>query len=300
MDALAGIDLGLPVQRQMIGIFRYQNLSDGGFGRQTALDQPGRSLGLHDALLTGATGVFGTPGEDNAELCWHHVQPLALVFADAMQFALAAEAGLVVDVDDDLDPRQMRRQRSAVDAALARPFGPVFQGRLVLTSLGRGCDLLDVLEAQQHLFLRKRLCFPAKAMTLQFLDDLTQPLALVPLGQQHCLQRLGIIREVVARHPQIRSYSPPFRDDLDAADSLRRSVAHNYPACVGTIVSRASWTRRQSSPSSSADNSAADKRITPSSILGQRKTPSSSLLANRHKPVPSQKISLIRSAHYVS
>jgi hypothetical protein len=29
-----------------------------------------------------------------------------------MQFALAAGAGLVVDVDDDLDPRQMRRKRS--------------------------------------------------------------------------------------------------------------------------------------------------------------------------------------------
>lgn len=39
MDALAGIDLGLPVQRQMIGIFRHQNLGDG-FGRQAALDQP--------------------------------------------------------------------------------------------------------------------------------------------------------------------------------------------------------------------------------------------------------------------
>ena len=38
------------------------------------------------------------------------------------------------------------------------------------------------------------------------------------------------------------------------------------------------------------------RRITPSSIFGQRKIPSSSLLANRHKPVPSQNTSLIRSA----
>jgi hypothetical protein len=42
MDALAGIDLGLPVERQMIGIFGHQNLS-GGFGRQPAFDQDRRA-----------------------------------------------------------------------------------------------------------------------------------------------------------------------------------------------------------------------------------------------------------------
>jgi hypothetical protein len=50
---------------------------------------------------------------------------------------------------------------------------------------------------------------------------------------------------------------------------------------MGKAPSRpASWTRRQSSPSSSADNCAADRRITPSSIFGQRKMPSSRRLGN--------------------
>jgi len=35
-DALAGIDLGPPIQRQMIGIFGYRNLGDGCFRRQSA------------------------------------------------------------------------------------------------------------------------------------------------------------------------------------------------------------------------------------------------------------------------
>jgi hypothetical protein len=74
MDALAGIDLGLPVERQMIGIFRHQDLGDGGFGRQAALDQPGRSLGLHNTVLACATSVFGPPGDDNAELGGDHVR----------------------------------------------------------------------------------------------------------------------------------------------------------------------------------------------------------------------------------
>ena len=121
IDALAGVDLGLPVERQMVGIFGHQNLGDGGLGRQAALDQPRRRRGLHDTVLAGPAGVFGPPGDEHPELRRHDVQPLAHVLADPVQLALAAGAGLVVDVDDDLDPRQMRRQRSAVDAALASP-----------------------------------------------------------------------------------------------------------------------------------------------------------------------------------
>lgn len=93
----------------MIGIFGGQNLGDGCLRRQSALNQPGRSLSLLDAVLACAAGIFKAPGDDSAELCRHHVQPLALVFTDPMRFALAAGTGLVVDVDD-LDPRQMRRQ----------------------------------------------------------------------------------------------------------------------------------------------------------------------------------------------
>jgi hypothetical protein len=94
----------------MIGIFGYQNLGDGGLGRQSAFDQPGRSRRLHDTVFARSAGVFGPPGDENAELRRHHVQPLAPVFADPVQIAPATGARLVVDIDDDLDPRQMRRQ----------------------------------------------------------------------------------------------------------------------------------------------------------------------------------------------
>jgi hypothetical protein len=253
MDALAGIDLGLPVERQMIGIFRHQNLGDGCLGRQSALDQPGWSLGLPDAVFACAAGVFGTPGDDDTELGRDQVQPFAPVLADLVQVAPTAWTGLV-DVDHDLDPRQMDRQCSAIATALACALHPTFRDYLVLARFRAGRDLLDILEAQQHLLLGKRLGLPAKAMALHLLDDLTQPLALMPLGQQHRLQRLEIIRKVIARHPQIRSYSAPFYDDPHTPDSLRRSAANNYPACVGATVSRASWTSRQSRPSSRADN----------------------------------------------
>src|SRR6516165_4884430 len=120
-------------------------------------------------------------------------------------------------------------------------------------------------------------------MPLQFLDDLTQPFALAPLGKQHRFQRLGIVRQGVA-HTQFRAYSPPSGDASDAPDSLRRSAANNYPACVGAGVSRASCTSRQSSPSSSADNCAADRRITPSSIFCQSALEWDPLSASKRDP----------------
>jgi hypothetical protein len=128
----------------------------------------------------------------------------------------------------------------------------------VLPGFARRFDLLDVFQAQQHLVLGQRFRPAAEAMSLQLLDDLAQPFALAPLGQQHRFQRLKIIRQCVARHEQARSYSAELCDDPDVPDSLRSRAANNYPACVGVAVSRASWTRRQSSPSSSADNCAAD------------------------------------------
>jgi hypothetical protein len=55
-----------------------------------------------------------------------------------------------------------------------------------------------------------------------------------------------------------------------------------HPAKAGPVDSRA-CTRFQSSPSSSAENCAADNRITPSSIFGPRNSPSSSRLCLRQE-----------------
>jgi hypothetical protein len=59
----------------------------------------------------------------------------------------------------------------------------------------RGFDLLDFLKREQQLIFRQGLSPTAEAMTLQFLDDLTQPLALGSLGHEHRLEQVRIIRE---------------------------------------------------------------------------------------------------------
>jgi hypothetical protein len=138
------------------------------------------------------------------------VEPLALVLADPVQLALATGAGLVIDVDDALDPRQ----RSAVATTHAPPGRAAIGRVLILLGFARRFDLLDLFQAQQHLLLGQRLRSAAKAMPLQLLDDLTQPFALMPLGEQHRFQRLEIVGQCVVWHEQIRSYSVTFCDDL--------------------------------------------------------------------------------------
>jgi hypothetical protein len=96
----------------MVGVFGHQNLGDRSLGRQAALDQSRWRRGLHDTVLASPAGIFGPMGDQHSQLRRHYVESLALGFADPVQLALAAPAGLVVDVDDDLNPRQMPRQRS--------------------------------------------------------------------------------------------------------------------------------------------------------------------------------------------
>lgn len=81
---------------------------------------------------------------------------------------------MIVDVDNHLDPRQMRRQRSSVPAGPGRTTGPF--GRIGL--LGHGItprlDLFGLFQAEQQLVLRQRLGPAAEAMTLQLVDNLSR------------------------------------------------------------------------------------------------------------------------------
>ena len=108
-DALALVNLRLAIERQMIGVFGDQHVGDGRLGRQAALDQPRRRRRLDDDVLAGAAGVFGPAHHQHPELRGNDVELFAHVLADPVQRAPAARAGLVLDVDDRLDARQMRR-----------------------------------------------------------------------------------------------------------------------------------------------------------------------------------------------
>ena len=127
------------------------------------------------------------------------------------------------------DPRFIRR--------LADRFGPL--GRIGRVTLGLAArrDLLDVFEPEQHLILGQRLGAAPEAMALQFLDDLTQPIVLHPLRNQHRFERVGIVGKCIRRngHGGIKSCVAVRRDVFPRADLLCR----NHPGCSGAGISRA-------------------------------------------------------------
>ena len=154
-----------------------------------------------------------------------------------MQRLAAAWASASFDVDYHLDARQVRRKRASVDAALrgsACSLGRI--GGFTLGLMTR-CNLLDVFEPEQHLIFRQCLGTPPKTMALQFFDDLTQPLVLHPLRNQHRLQRAGIVGKRICQnsHGGIRSCVVLRRERFQCADSLCR----NHPGCIGAGISRA-------------------------------------------------------------
>ena len=98
-------------------------------------------------------------------------------------------------------------QRAAVGAALGGGRFPL--GRHLLLGLGMTArfDLFRLLESELQLILGQALGTASEAVTLELLDDLAQPIALGTLGQQHCLELVGIIRQGVAglRHTAMES-----------------------------------------------------------------------------------------------
>lgn len=128
INALAAVDLGLPVKRQVIGIFADQHMGDCGLGGHAARDQPRRGSSLCNAIGAGPAGIFGAAGDDDTELGRHDVEPFRDIFPDAVQ-AVTASAGQAVRLDDLFDARQVLGQQSTIS-------GTLFGGALGRTILG--------------------------------------------------------------------------------------------------------------------------------------------------------------------
>jgi hypothetical protein len=237
IDALPGVDLSLPVQRKMIGVFGDQNLRHSRLGRQSALDQPCRRGRLDHYVFASPAGVFRPAHHQHAELGGHDVKTFARILPNAMQRLAATWAGLVIDIDHHLDARQVRRQRSPLQATLGRPACPLGRiGRINLGLITRRI-LLDIFEPEQHLVFGQCLGTPPKAMTLQLLDDLTEPIVLRPLRNQHRFERAWVVRKCICgdRHHGSRSCVALRRERFQHADSLGR----NHAGCIEVGVSRA-------------------------------------------------------------
>ena len=127
---------------------------------------------------------------------------------------------------------------------------PRLARRLATLAARRSGSAASALASVQ-LVDRQALGPAAEVVTLQFLDDLGQALGPGPLGDQHRLERRRIIRQGVSQHRHGRRLN-------QNRGPLRRPYLHPESTCrsqltaSGTRVRRTAWTRRQSSPSSSA------------------------------------------------
>ena len=212
--ALAGEDLRLAMQWQMIGELGDQDMGHRGLGRQAARDQAGGGRRLHHPLGAGPAGVARAAGDQHPELGRDHVEPLGAILVDGMQGAAAAGAVQALRLDHDLDARQVRGQRAAV--------GPAPGGAQRLQRRGPGVGfgailgdlLLRVFQRQFELVGVQLLRAPPEHRALEGGDDGLQAgdlfgeVGVLRLhGRQPRLQRRRIVRQIevgegrrVARH----------------------------------------------------------------------------------------------------
>lgn len=174
LDALTGIDLCLPVKRQVIGILGDQHLRDQRFGGDAAFDDPCRRRSLNDSVLARAAAIARTAGDQHAEGGRDTIEALGNILADLVERSAAAGAGLILDIDDLLDPFEMRWQRTAVGLARAIALG---LGRCCITCCVHATQRgLDILQPKPELIRIELLGLTAEPVPLEGLDDRLQPL----------------------------------------------------------------------------------------------------------------------------
>ena len=122
IDARAGEDLRLAIQREVVRVLRHQDMRQQPFCRQGALDQAGGRRCLGDPFLAGPAGILRPHGDDHPKLRGNDVEPLGAIFADANHLAATARAECALGLDYFLDPRQVGRQMTDV-ALCGRALG---------------------------------------------------------------------------------------------------------------------------------------------------------------------------------
>ncbi len=192
LHALAGEDLRLAIQRKVVGKFADQHLRQQRLGRQAAVNRPLRRGRLRHAAFAAAAAIARAANHPHPKLRGDDIQHFGAVFADLMQGRAAARAGLVGDIDHDLDPRQMRRQRSAI--ALRRLAGPL---RLRLSRLGLrfllAQGLLGIFNALLQRFFAETFGAAAEAVAQQNRDQHLQARNLGLRLEQQMLQQRRIV-----------------------------------------------------------------------------------------------------------
>lgn len=122
-----------PVKRHGISICHRRDISEESFRDHAAIDRLQRRRRLYDSALARAAPVTRTDDPLDPILDRHDIEHLFDRLADLVHFTTTARARFVIDVDDDIDTRQMER-----------PPAPIAVGRRTRRPPGRGAFVIAI------------------------------------------------------------------------------------------------------------------------------------------------------------
>jgi hypothetical protein len=137
----------LPVERQVVGVFAHQHMSHQDFcGQPPSISRA--CAGAWVTALSHARQPYLGRRSRSPELRRDHVEALGDVLADAVQRAAIAGTDLVVGLNDELIPRQVLRQSTAIETTLSPAHRSLHR---VGSHLGLGNRLFEVLKGELQL-----------------------------------------------------------------------------------------------------------------------------------------------------
>jgi quercetin dioxygenase-like cupin family protein len=160
----------------MIAVLGDQHLGEQSLGGHATGQWPLWRRRLHHCALTAAAAVTRATDHLDAVERRDDVEHLRDVLADQLHRAAAARAALVLDIDDDLEPRQMRRHGAAVALRRLAVDRRLLAGwRLALDARLSGAErLLDLFQPELQLIRIELLRMCAVAAARQLLDEQLQ------------------------------------------------------------------------------------------------------------------------------
>ncbi|MGX1325878.1 hypothetical protein AB7M56_000377 [Bradyrhizobium elkanii] len=113
-DALGGKHLFLAIQRQLVAVFHHRDVGQQGFRHHSTVDRLGRRGCLYHTLAAAPAAVPRTHDALDPVLHRNDVEGFLDGLPDLVQLLAAAGAAVALDIDHDIDARQMLRKLPAV------------------------------------------------------------------------------------------------------------------------------------------------------------------------------------------
>jgi hypothetical protein len=114
IHARSTVDLGLPVERAVIGVFGHQHMGDRRLGGQGAFDQAARRRRLNHPRRTCPACIFRADRCNHPELGGDDIQSLGAIFTDPRHVAATAGTLRARRFDHLFDARQLLRQPAEI------------------------------------------------------------------------------------------------------------------------------------------------------------------------------------------